>query len=592
MSIEKLLQNSTAKAVKELYHIDFPSEKIIVNYTRKEFEGDFTVVVFPFTRAARKAPHIIGTAIGQYLCDTIEAISGFNVIKGFVNLSFSDAYWLNTLQKIAESPNYGQHEATGKTVVLEYIGPNTNKPLHVGHLRNMFLGHAVSNILRAKGDKVHKVNIYNDRGIAICKSMLAWQKYANGATPASTGVKGDKFVGSYYVLYNDVYKKEVAALIAEGQSEEDAKKNAPIHKEVQEMLRKWEQGDADVRALWRLNNSWVYEGFNETYANLNISYEKAYCESDTYELGKKMVEQGLAEGAFYQKADGSVWANLEKYKLDNKVLLRGDGTSLYITQDLGVAALRYADYTMNQSIYVVGDEQNYHFKVLKASLDLLGKPYADGIFHLSYGMVDLPHGKMKSREGTVVDADDLITEMQAQAKARTFEISNRVQTLSPSELSQLFDTIGLGALKFYMLRIHPKNRILFNPQESIDLQGYTAVAIQYSYARIQSLKANYGQAVVQNYAINTLHAREKALVFHLYKYKAVIKEAAEKYDPAVIAEYIYNLSKLYNKLWADLPILKATEQGAKDFRVALSHLTGKTLRHAMHLMGIEVPNKM
>lgn len=595
MSIEGLLKQHTIAAIKTLFDTEVTEHQVIINETRKEFAGDFTVVVFPFVRYARRKPEQVGEMIGKYLQENLAFIQNFNVVKGFLNLEVSIEKWIQIFQDIVPIENYGVQPKTGKTVLLEYIGPNTNKPLHLGHLRNIFLGYATANILQANGHDTHKVTIYNDRGIAICKSMVAWQRMGNGSTPESEGKKGDHFVGDYYVKFAQAYQKEVTELVAKGMEEKEAKKQAPILLAAQDMLRKWEANDTEIRELWEKMNSWVYAGFKATYKKLGVDYEKAYYESASYELGKEMVLKSLQEEKFYTKEDGSVWVDLTDKKLDNKVLIRKDGTSLYLTQDIGVANLRYQDYKMDKSIYVVGNEQDYHFKVLKHTLAKMEEPYADAIYHLSYGMVDLPTGKMKSREGTTVDADHLVAEMLATAAKHTKELG-KTEGFDPEEAIALYDTIGLGALKYFILKVDPKKRMLFNPQESIDFLGNTGPFIQYSYARIQSIirknEQMQGGKITTSFTVNDLAPLEKDLIVHIYKYNAIIQEAGEYYDPSVVTAYVYQLAKTYNKFYAELPILNAENLDLQNFRVILSKVTARTIKSAMQLLGINVPNRM
>src|SRR5690606_5168044 len=485
-SIQDTLVQQTVAAVKALYGADIPESQISLQETRKEFEGQITIVTFPVTRFSKKSPEQTGTEIGEYLQQYIEAISAFNVIKGFLNISLSDSYWISLLNETIAAENFGQFPANGKKLMVEYSSPNTNKPLHLGHIRNNLLGYSVAEILKAYGYDIIKANLVNDRGVHICKSMLAWQKFGNGETPESSGLKGDHLVGKYYVVFDKEYKKEIEALKAEGQTEDEAKKNAPLMLETQEMLRQWEAGNEEVIALWSKMNGWVYAGFEKTYKQLGVDFDKFYYESNTYLLGKDIIQEGLDSGVFFKKEDNSVWIDLTDEGLDQKLVLRGDGTSVYITQDLGTAQLKYDEFGMSESIYVVGNEQDYHFKVLFTILKKLGKSWADGLFHLSYGMVDLPSGKMKSREGTVVDADDLMAEMVETAKSRTEELG-KTEDFSEEQKAALYDTIGMGALKYFLLKVDPKKRLLFDPNESVDFQGHTGPFIQYTHARIKSV---------------------------------------------------------------------------------------------------------
>lgn len=592
MFIENFIKEKAIAAVKELYNTDLSPNKIIINETRKEFDGEFTLVVFPFVKIARKKPEDIGKEIGAYLIDVMPMLAGFNTIKGFLNLQLKDSYWLDVFQEIDSNNNYGQLTSTGKKVVLEYIGPNTNKPLHLGHLRNMFLGYAMANILSQYGHEVHKVTIYNDRGITICKSMAAWQQTANGATPESTNTKGDHFVGQYYVAYNKMADEQMLPYLAQGMNKRQAEKQTAIYKTAQNLLLRWEAGDEDTIALWKMMNDWVYEGFFETYNNLGVDYEKAYHESDFYKLGKDLVLEGLEKEVFTKKADNSIVCDLTEQKLDEKLLLRSDGTSIYITQDLGVAEMRYKDYQMDDSIYVVGNEQDYHFTVLKLLLQKLEKPYADGISHLSYGMVDLPDGKMKSREGKVVDADELYQEMLNTAKQHTEELG-KTEGMGEIAKQKLYKTIAIGALKYFILRVQAIKRMMFNPKESIDFIGNTGPFIQYTYARSQSIKRKTEDNIdKQPFAVSSLAPIEKQLLQLIYNYPAAIKEAAESYDPSVIANYAYNLAKTFNKMWAELSILNNEDENLNIFRSKLSLLTGRIIKSAMATLGIDVPARM
>ncbi len=590
MTIETKLKTSTANIIKELYSAEFNASQIIINYTRKEFEGDFTIVIFPIAKHARKSPEEAGQEIGERLDEDLAEIAGFNVIKGFLNITLRNKWWLRFLRDALQTKDYGLAKSQNQTVVLEYCGPNTNKPLHLGHIRNMVIGYASASLLKTVGNEVHKVNIYNDRGIAICKSMVAWLRNGNGETPESAGQKGDHFVGEYYVEYEKIYEQEVQDLINKGYSPEEAQQEAPIYKEAQDTLRKWEAGDDETIALWSRMNGWVYEGFDETYKALGVDFDKAYYESETWRKGKELVQEGLAKGVFYKSNDGAVWVDLTDAGLDHKLLLRSDGTSVYITQDLGTAELRYKDYSMDRSIYVVANEQDYHFQVLKETLKKLGKPYAEGIYHLSYGMVDLPSGKMKSREGTVVDADELIEEMIETARQTTREIG-KVDEMSADQAENLYRIVGLGALKFFILRVDPKKRMLFNPEESIDFQGQTGTFVQYTYARIQSVFRKAGTSVNNLPKDLTLHELEKELLVMLYQYPDTIEEAGAELDPSMIANYIFNLAKLYNRFYGECPILKADED-VKTFRIALSELTARVIKSGFAVLGIEVPDKM
>ena len=588
MTVEEQILHTLPQAVSDLYQAEMPIIEFNLQETRKEFAGQITVVTFPITRFSKKSPEVTGEELGAYLQNVIPDVVAFNVIKGFLNLSISDSYWINSLEQAA---NY-QATANGKKVMVEYSSPNTNKPLHLGHIRNNLLGYSVAEILAASGYEVIKANLVNDRGIHICKSMLSWQKFGNGETPESSGLKGDHLVGKYYVLFDKAYKAEQEALLAQGKTEEEAKKQAPLIMEAQAMLQAWEAGDEAVLSLWKKMNTWVYAGFEQTYTTLGVDFKKYYYESNTYLLGKDCIEEGLKKGVFFKKDDGSVWIDLTADGLDEKLVLRADGTSVYITQDLGTAQLKYDDFGMDESIYVVGNEQDYHFKVLFLILEKLGKTWAKGLYHLSYGMVDLPSGKMKSREGTVVDADDLLAEMVATAKQRTEELG-KVEGFTEDEKANLYRMIGLGALKYFLLKVEPKKRLLFDPNESIDFQGNTGPFIQYTYARIQSVlnKANYGVAAKTNYS-GTLTSSERDVLVCLSQYPALLQAAATEYSPALVANYTYELAKLYNKFYHEEIILKLEDEDLKNFRLALSAATAKTIKMAMHLLGIQVPDRM
>jgi len=593
INIEQILREATAKAVKSVYNIDFNQQDVLINKTRKEFEGDFTIVVFPFVKLARSKPEAVGEALGQAIVDAVDFVVGFNVIKGFLNLSLDKEHWLSILSNINQTEKYGFAEPNSKSkVVLEYCGPNTNKPLHLGHIRNMMIGYSTANILMANGYKVHKVNILNDRGIAICKSMLAWQKFGNGATPESSGLKGDHFVGKYYVEFAAALTKQVNEMVAKGMDRDDAKKQAPLQIEAQELLRKWEAGDEATINIWKQMNNWVYDGFAVTYDKLGVDFEKEYAESEYYIKGKEIVEEGLNSGTFYKKDDGSVWVDLEDEGLDHKILLRSDGTSVYLTQDLGVAEARYEDFGMKKSIYVVADEQNYHFKVLQLCMKKLGRPYWEGIHHLSYGMVDLPGGaKMKSREGTTVDADDLVAEVIDKAKAATLE-SGKIEDFSAEEADTLFEKIGVGAIKFYILSVNPKKRMLFDPAKSVELDGYTASYIQYNYARIQALKNRFDKAynldLVKDYDLSN---DETALIRQLYLFKQIVSNAGTNYDPSLIADHAYDLAKEYSRYFANYRIFGEGDV-TENFRVLLSDTIGEQIKLSLGLLGIETTNRM
>ena len=593
MELIAQLKKDAVAVVNKLYNQQVDATIIKIDKTPPEFTGELTLVIFPFVKISKKNPEVTANEIGEALMSVNSTIAGFNVVKGFLNISFTDVYWSGVLQHIHNTKNYGILAATGKKVVLEYCGPNTNKPLHLGHVRNVLLGYAAANILAAAGHEVHKVNILNDRGIAICKSMVAYERNGNGSTPASTGIKGDHFVGNYYIEFAKIHEAEMAALIAAGKTKEEAEKNTPIYLAAQEMLRKWEAGDAAVLDLWNTMNNWVYEGFGVTYQKIGIDFEKEYKESEFYLHGKKMVQEGLTQGAFFKKEDGSIWVDLTSDGLDQKVLLRADGTSMYITQDMGVAEARYGDFKMDTSVYVVANEQDYHFKVLKLVLQKLGRPYGDGIYHLSYGMVDLPEGKMKSREGTVVDADDLMSEMTEEAKA-FLAASEKSAAFNETEKQVLAEQIGLSALKYFILKVDPKKRILFNPKESIDLQGHTGPFIQYSYARIQSIFRKLAENGLNEFRLNgtDLLPAEKSLIVNIYQYPGVIQSAADNYSPAEVANYIYNLAKQFNSFYAEHSITKAESADKQHLRAIIAGQTAYILKHGLMLLGIQSPERM
>ncbi|MFF5381076.1 arginine--tRNA ligase [Pedobacter suwonensis] len=583
----------TQKAILELYKEEIAESVINIQETRKEFEGQATIVVFPITKISKKSPEQTATEIGEYLVAHVEDITKFNVVKGFLNLSIAESYFLKQFNEEILAPDFGVFPSNGKKVMVEYSSPNTNKPLHLGHVRNNLLGYSVSELLKAYGYDVVKVNLVNDRGIHICKSMLAWQKWGNGETPESTGEKGDHLVGRYYVIFDKEYKKEIDALKAAGQTEEEAKKNAPLIKEAQQMLLKWEQGDEEVVSLWKTMNEWVYAGFNITYKNLGVDFDKFYYESNTYLLGKGTVDEGLAKGVFFKKEDGSVWIDLTADGLDQKLVLRADGTSVYITQDLGTAEMKHEDFNMDESIYVVGNEQDYHFKVLFLILEKLGKSWAKGLYHLSYGMVDLPNGKMKSREGTVVDADELIESMITTAREKTEELG-KTNDFPQEDKEALYKNIGLGALKYFLLKVEPKKRLLFNPAESIDFQGNTGPFIQYTHARIKSLlsKSNY-QFATAGEQFSGISAVELEMILQLAKYPAEIEIAAKAFSPASLANYLYELAKLFNKFYHEVPPIVKTEEGElKQFRLNLCRKTADIIHAGMLILGITSPERM
>jgi arginyl-tRNA synthetase len=581
---------ATIKAVKQLYQTDITAADISLQETRKEFEGQVTIVTFPFTKFSRKSPEQTGSDIGEYLKNELQEVAGFNVIKGFLNISIADAYWISQLYTDIVTDNFAVIKPNGKKVMVEYSSPNTNKPLHLGHVRNNLLGFAVAQILDAAGFEVIKANLVNDRGIHICKSMLAWQMFGNGETPESTGEKGDHLVGKYYVIFDKEYKKQIEELKSFGQTEEEAKKNAPLIKEAQAMLQKWEAGDEEVIDLWKTMNTWVYDGFGKTYNALGVEFDKFYYESNTYLLGKDTVEEGLQSGVFFKKDDGSVWIDLTADGLDEKLVLRADGTSVYMTQDMGTAQLKYDDYQMDESIYVVGNEQDYHFKVLFLILQKLGKSWAKGLYHLSYGMVDLPSGKMKSREGTVVDADDLIAEMESTAKEQT-EALGKINDFGAEEKQELYHTIGMGALKYFLLKVDPKKRLLFDPNESVDFQGHTGPFIQYTHARIKSVLGRANMTAVDAKPTE-LAPEERDLIVVLTQFPDTIAQAAKGYNPGLIANYVYELAKAYNKFYHEHSILQAEDELVKQFRLQLSAAAAKVISKGMNLLGINVPERM
>jgi arginyl-tRNA synthetase len=594
MHLESLLIQTVKQGVQSLYGSSL--ETVELQPTRKEFAGDVTVVVFPMLRVVKGNPVAIGNAIGEYLQSELKEVSGYNTIKGFLNLEISDAYYLDFFNRIRKEEAYGYQEPESKGVVMvEYSSPNTNKPLHLGHIRNILLGYSVSEILKAAGNKVYKTQIINDRGIHICKSMLAWKRYGKGETPGQSGLKGDKLVGTYYVAYNNAHKDEVLSLVAGGMTEAEAEKEAPSLKEAQELLRRWEAGDPEVVALWKMMNGWVYDGFERTYRDLGVDFDTLYYESDTYLLGKDVVAEGLEKGVFFKKEDGSVWIDLTEDGLDEKIVLRADGTAVYMTQDIGTAIQRVTDYPdITGMVYTVGNEQDYHFKVLFLILKKLGYEWAENLYHLSYGMVDLPTGKMKSREGTVVDADDLIREMDETAR-QIAEEHGKVAEFSEAEKQQLYHTIGLGALKYYILKVDPKKRMLFNPEESVDFQGNTGPFIQYTYARIQSIlrkaEFDYNQDLSPA-ALGALDSREKQLLKDLEQFPAAVEEAALQYSPALIANYTYDLVKDFNSLYQQVSILGEPDEVRKQFRVQLTEKVGRVIRDATALLGIDVPQRM
>ncbi len=592
--IDSLIAGKTVEAVQRLYGQEVKPESISLQKTRAEFEGDLTLTVFPLTKISRKAPELTANEIGNYLAENLPEIKRFNVIKGFLNLVIDDNYYLRHFYQNLNIPDYGYtKEGDSKPVMVEYSSPNTNKPLHLGHIRNNLLGWSVAEILKANGKKVIKVNLVNDRGIHICKSMLAWQRWGNGETPESSGMKGDHLIGKYYVMFDQEYKKQLAELKTSGMSDEEAANQAPLMSEAREMLQKWENQDAETIRLWKMMNEWVYKGFDETYKRLGIDFDKIYYESQTYLLGKKLVENGLEDQVLFRKDDGSVWADLTGDGLDEKLLLRSDGTSVYMTQDLGTAKLRYDEFEAEKMIYVVGNEQNYHFDVLKLVLKKLGYDWAENILHLNYGMVELPEGKMKSREGTVVDADDLMDEMYTTAKETTEQLGKSTD-FTPGELDHLYHIAGLAALKYFILKVDPKKNMVFNPKESIDFNGNTGTFIQYTYARIQSVLRK--APPIPKGAINEKPVaclpKEKELLKLIYDFPAAVKLAGDTLSPAQIANYTFDLAKEFNQFYHDITILQEEDPIKKQFRIALAKFTGTVIKNAMHLLGIEVPERM
>ncbi|MBR3100980.1 MAG: arginine--tRNA ligase [Muribaculaceae bacterium] len=595
MSIDSILSQATAEAVKALYGVDFPASQIVPQTTKKEFEGNETIVVFPFLKASHKAPDVTASEIGEYLVAHCDAVEKFNVIKGFLNITIKPTYWTSVLQHIAAQPNYGIVEANEQSplVMIEYSSPNTNKPLHLGHVRNNLLGYSLACIMQANGNRVVKTNIVNDRGIHICKSMLAWLKWGNGITPEKAGKKGDHLIGDFYVEFDKHYKAEVSQLMEQqGMSKEEAEKASPLMQEAHDMLRRWEDGDEQVRNLWQMMNEWVYAGFDETYQRLGVCFDKIYYESNTYLEGKEKVLEGLEKGLFYRKDDGSVWADLTGDGLDHKLLLRSDGTSVYMTQDIGTAKLRYQDYPIDKMIYVVGNEQNYHFQVLSLLLDKLGFKWGKDLIHFSYGMVELPCGKMKSREGTVVDADELMDEMIATAR-RMSEEPGRLQGVPEEEKDEVLRMIGLGALKYFILKVDPRKNMTFNPQESIDFNGNTGPFIQYTYARIQSLlRKAEGNPMDSDISEVEPNEKETALIQRLADFSTAVSEAGRTYSPALIANYVYDLAKEYNQFYHDYSILREENGAVRAFRLVLSLTVGNIIKSGMALLGIEMPSRM
>lgn len=594
--IEQILTENVINAVKELYGETIPDKLVQIQKTRPEFEGDYTLVVFPFLKISKKGPEPTADELGKYIVNHLDFVTSFNVIKGFLNLVVSDDYWLNFFHESAEVESFGKVAPDfSDPVVVEYSAPNTNKPLHLGHVRNNLLGWSVSEILKASGRNVVKVNLVNDRGIHICKSMLAWQKWGEGKTPEGESMKGDKLVGDYYVKFDKEYKKEIAGLINSGMNKDEAALQAPLILEAKEMLKKWEEGDEETRTLWAKMNGWVYDGFNVTYDRMGVDFEKVYHESETYLLGKELVNEGLESGVLFEKEDGSVWCDLSDKGMDEKLLLRADGTSVYMTQDLGTAQLRYDDFHPSELVYVVGNEQNYHFDVLKIILKKLGKSWAENIEHLSYGMVELPHGKMKSREGTVVDADDLMDEMVQTARKTTEELG-KFGDFTEEEAGKLYEMLGLGALKYFILKVDPKKTMMFNPEESLDFNGNTGPFIQYTHARIKSVlrkaeeqKINFKTEFEKPECVDP---KEKNLLKLLHEFPQTIQYSAENMSPAVIANYVYELAKEYNQFYHEFPMLKEADETKKAFRLYLSEFVADTIKSAMELLGIDVPEKM
>lgn len=597
MNLTQQVENFILQAIPQLYHQEIDISLVQIQKTKKDFDGELTVVTFPFVKLARKSPEAIGVELGEWLVANAPIIKGFNVIKGFLNLSINPRYWLQMLQMIAQDPYYGRKlpKPDAPVMLIEYSSPNTNKPLHLGHIRNNLLGYSIAEIQKANGWNVVKTNIVNDRGIHICKSMLAWQKFGNGETPESSGMKGDHLVGKYYVIFDKEYKKQVADLLQQGMSEDEAKKKAPLMIEAQEMLRKWENDDVTVRQLWEMMNKWVYAGFDQTYKQLGVDFDKIYYESETYLEGKNKVEEGLSKGVFYKKEDGSVWADLTQDGLDEKLLLRADGTSVYMTQDIGTAKLRYDDYPIQKMVYVVGNEQNYHFQVLALLLDKVGFSWGKDLVHFSYGMVELPEGKMKSREGTVVDADDLMQEMVQTALDTANELG-KLDGLSVDEVQSIANMVGLGALKYFILKVDPRKNMTFNPKESIDFNGNTGPFIQYTHARIQSVLR---KAIDQGISISgevqlqqDLAEKEISLLRLLADFPAVIEQAGNDFSPALIANYAYDLVKEYNQFYHDFSILKETNVAVRHFRLVLSREIARVIKSSMRLLGIDVPDRM
>ena len=594
--IEQSLQKAVSSALKSLYNIDATPESVVLQTTKKEFAGDYTIVVFPYVKQARKSPEMVANELGAAVKELVAEVSDFNVIKGFLNFSVADSYWVSFIGNRNGDDSYGLKTpaADAKPVVVEYSSPNTNKPLHLGHIRNNLLGWSVSELLAANGANVKKVNLVNDRGIHICKSMLAWLRFGNGETPESSGMKGDHLVGKYYVEFDKHYKEEVKQLMEQGRDEETAKKESPLMLEAQSMLKRWEEGDKEIRDIWTKMNSWVYAGFDETYRRMGVGFDKVYYESNTYLLGKELVQKGLDLGVLFRKEDGSVWCDLTGDGLDQKLLLRKDGTSVYMTQDLGTALLRHNDFGAERLIYVVGNEQDYHFKVLKLILGKLGFDWADKVYHLSYGMVELPNGKMKSREGTVVDADDLISEMELTAEEMCRD-HGKNDDMTPEQLKELYHILALGALKYFILKVDPTKNMLFNPAESIDFNGNTGPFIQYTHARIRSIVRKgeeQGIDMKAPAAATVLTDKERAVIKTLHDMPGVVASAADNFSPAMIANYAYELAKAFNSFYQDTPILREADATLKTFRVQLCAVVAQALKNTMHILGIDVPERM
>jgi len=593
MKLEEDIKRHIKDAFKSIFEVELDSAQLFLQPTRKEFEGTHTFVVFPFLKISKKSPEATAVSIGDFLKSRSGMIEDYNVVKGFLNLEIGTAVWISSLDDMLKNKHWGQLDSNGKKVMVEFSSPNTNKPLHLGHLRNNFLGDAISRIIEAAGYQVKRTNLVNDRGIHICKSMLAYQRWGKGETPETIQLKGDHLAGKYYVLFDKYYKEEIATLVGQGVSEEEAKKKAPILVEAQEMLQKWEQKETEVMNLWNNMNAWVYAGFETTYQTMGIEFDAIYKESETYLLGKDIIEEGLKKQIFYQREDGSVWIDLKEEGLDEKLVMRSDGTSVYITQDIGTCDFKYEDFPMDQSVYVVGNEQDYHFNVLFAIMKKMGRPYGEGLYHLSYGMVDLPSGKMKSREGTVVDADELMDEMFTTAAKHTLELG-KIEGLTENESKNLFRMVGLGALKFFLLKVDPKKRMLFDPKESIEFQGHTGPFVQYTHARISAILRRASTDGINEALspIQNMHPREQILLAHLVRFEEVIVQAARDYSPALLAQYVYDLAKDYNGFYQELSIFNEPDDPLVTFRISLSRLTAKVIRRSMNLLGIEVPNRM